>query len=621
MTASRDRNVANFLPRSRAEMAALGWDRCDVVLVTGDAYVDHPSYGVALIARLLESRGLRVGVIAQPDWRGTADFAQLGEPRLCFGVTGGNVDSMVANTTAGKRRRKFDDYAPGDRAGLRPDRAVIVYANRLREAFGSVPIMLGGLEASLRRLAHYDYWEDRVRRGVLVDARADILVYGMGERQIAEIMERLERGATLDGIRGTVVVRGADAVPADAVTLPSYEEAAADRDAFGAAFKLAYREMDPGVGRAVVQPHGDRVVIQYPPALPLTTAELDALYALPYARAWHPDYDAAGGIRAFETVRHSITSHRGCSGECAFCAIYFHQGRIVQSRSEASILAEGRALAARQDFNGTITDVGGPTANMYACSCARWKKHRFCSDKHCLVPDKCLSFKRGYSACIQLYRKLAAIPGVKHVFIGSGLRHDLLADDEARPYLEQICRYQVSGLLKVAPEHCDDGVLGLMRKPRFAVYEEFVKRFKAAARAVGKEIYIVNYFITSHPGATLRENLKLALYLAKRRIKPEQIQDFIPSPMTLSTCIYHTGRDPFTGKAVPVARGERERRLQRAMVQYDKPGNRALLAEALDTIDSRHVLPKFDAAIAATQTSKRGRRPLRRSAPPRRRRS
>lgn len=600
--------ASGFLPQSRREMEALGWDRCDVILVTGDAYVDHPSYGISVIARLLESRGLRVGIIAQPDWRSPDGFTVLGEPLLFFGITGGNVDSMVANFTANKHRRRSDEYSPGNQAGLRPDRAVIVYANRLREAFGQVPLVLGGLEASLRRLAHYDFWDNKVRRSILLDARADILVYGMGERQITEIAERLAAGelvSGLSGISGTAVIRSGDQLPPGAVRVPPYEEAAANRFRYAEAFRLAYKEMDPSQARPVVQGHGDRFVVQYPPARPLSTPELDELYAFPYQRTWHPSYEAAGGIKAFETVRFSIISNRGCSGECSFCAIYFHQGRIVQSRSEASILAEARTIAARPDFKGTITDIGGPTANLYAATCKRWDRNGYCDHRKCLVPEKCPSLDLGYDAGIRLFRKVQELPGVKHVFIGSGLRLDLLVDDEAQPYLRQICQHQVSGLMKVAPEHCDDAVLGVMNKPRFAVYEEFIKRFRQAARDVGKKIYVVNYWISAHPGASLARALKLGLYLAKGRMRPEQIQDFLPSPMTLATCMYHTGRDPFTGKKVYIPSTERERRLQRALIQYDQPKNRNLLVEALGELNSLHVLPKFEQAARPVRNPSR----------------
>ena len=612
---------APFLPMSRHEMDARGWDQCDVILVSGDAYVDHPSFGAALIGRLLESRGHRVGVIAQPGWQDAHDFKALGRPRLCFGITAGNVDSMIANLSAGKQRRRSDDFSPGGKTGLRPDRATIVYANRAREAYPGVPIVLGGLEASLRRLAHYDYWDDRVRRSILLDARADILVYGMGEQPLLEILERLEAAAAggaapggtspadLTAIRGTVTVAAASAGAKDgphgAVRLPSYQEVARDKQRYLEAFKLAERELAPGDGRPLAQPHGDRLVVQWPPAPPMAQRELDALYDLPFKRAWHPSYDAAGGVPALETVRASITAHRGCCGDCSFCAITAHQGRIVQSRSERSILGEVRRIADDPAFKGTITDIGGPTANLYGARCKRWDRGRICHDRHCLLPERCPHLELGYDQAIRLYREAARVPGVQHVFLGSGLRFDLLTEDRDRRYLEQIAAHQVSGLLKVAPEHCDDRVLGLMNKPRFAVYEEFLRRFRAASKKAGKRQYVVNYFIASHPGSSLRETLKLALYLAKRRIKPEQIQDFIPAPMTRATCMHHTGIDPATGKRVHVPRTLKERRMQRALLQYDRAANRKLLEAALTELDSLHVLPKF---LAATGGGPRRRR-------------
>ena len=595
---------------SREEMLARGWEELDVVLVSGDAYVDHPSYGVSVIGRLLESRGWRVGVIAQPDWRTPEGFTVLGRPRLFFGITAGSVDSMVANYSANHRPREEDDYSPGRRVGLRPDRAVIVYANRLREAFGpGVPIVIGGIEASLRRFAHYDYWDDRVRRSILLDSRAHLLVYGMGERQVVEIAERLGRGEpveSLDDIRGTALVRraavvedsaGADALafgPGRAVTrLPSCEEVRADPARFNEAFLRIREGQDPAAGLTLVQPHADQLVVVNPPALPLSSAELDGVHALPYTRSWHPRYDAEGGIRALETVRFSVTAHRGCCGECSFCAIAFHQGRIVQSRSPASILEEIRLLAGRAEFHGTVTDIGGPTANLYAASCERWKKNTFCRERSCLVPQPCPRLGLAYPDCIRLYRDAADVPGVKHVFIGSGLRYDLLVQPEAQPYLEQVCAHQISGLLKVAPEHRSDAVLRLMNKSAFAVYERFVERFKAAAAAVGRRIYIVNYFITAHPGTTPAEAFELARWLAERGIRPEQIQDFLPSPMTRSTAMYHTGLDPLTGKPVHVPRSPRERRQQRALAQYDQPRNRSLLVETLRELGRMEQLSLF----------------------------
>lgn len=585
-----------FLPTTRDELRGLGWTQCDIILVSGDAYVDHPSFGTALLGRLLESHGWRVGILPQPDWRCADDFRALGRPRLWFGVTGGNVDSMIANLSAAKIRRKSDDFSPGRRAGMRPDRSCIVYTNRLREVFPGVPIVLGGIEASLRRLAHYDYWDDAVRRSLLLDARADLLVYGMAERQVVELTRRLADGepvGNLDGIRGTVVVRGTDNVPERAIEMPSYEAVSADRGQYDQAHRLLHEQLQPSTALPLAQRHGDRVVIQNPPQQPLATAELDRLYDLPFARAWHPRYDEAGGIRAFETVRTSITAHRGCCGDCSFCAITAHQGRIVTSRSERSIVAETRRLAADPEFKGTISDVGGPTANLYGARCDRWDKGRFCKGKHCLLPERCEHLRLGYDRAVRLYRKVRRVPGVKHVFLSSGLRFDLLVDDADRPYLEEVCAHHVSGLLKVAPEHCDDRVLGLMAKPRFAVYEEFVKRFREASQRAGKQQYIVNYFIASHPGSSLREALKLALYLAKRGVKPEQIQDFIPTPMTAAASMYHTGRDPRTGNAVYVPRTLEERRMQRALLQYDRPRNRKLVEAALRELGSLHVAPKL----------------------------
>ena len=590
---------APFLPTTRPEMDVLGWDACDVVLISGDAYVDHPSFGAALVGRVLERAGWRVGIIPQPDWRRAGEVSRLGAPRLFAGITAGNVDSLVANLSANKQRRRQDDFSPGGQAGRRPDRATLVYANLVRAELPGVPIVLGGLEASLRRLAHFDYWDDAVRRSLLVDARADILVYGMGEAQITTIAARLAAGETaaqLDGIPGTVVVRAADAAPPDAVSLPSFEAVAGNREAYGEAFKLAGRELAPATARPLAQRHASRVVIQHPPAPPPTQAELDGFYALPFRRTWHPRHEAEGGVPALETVRTSITAHRGCCGDCSFCAITAHQGRIVTSRSEASILAEAQAIAADPDFKGTITDVGGPTANLYGARCRRWDRGRFCHDRHCLLPERCEHLELGYDAAIDLYRAVARVPRVKHVFLGSGLRFDLLVRDSDRRYLDQIAAHQVSGLLKVAPEHGDDRVLDLMAKPRFAVYEEFVRRFREASRRAGKQQFVVNYFIASHPGSSLQEALKLALYLAKRRIKPEQIQDFLPTPMTRATCMYHTGRDPRSKRQVHVPRTLEERRMQRALLQYDRPASRKLLERALAELGMDHVLPKFLAA-------------------------
>ena len=585
-----------FLPVSRKDLNERGWKDLDIILVSGDAYVDHPSYGASVIARLLTDSGFKVGIIAQPDWRSTDDFMRLGRPRLFFGITAGNTDSMIANYTANKKPRKTDEYSPGNKIGLRPDRAVIVYANMLRRAFKDVPIVLGGIEASLRRLAHYDYWDDCLRRSVIVDARADILVYGMAERQIIEIAQRLDKGEPIEalkGIRGTAVTASDTSSLSDFVLLPSFEEVSAEKEEFNRAFLRIYAETDPFTAKTVVQKHGKQFVVQFPPALPLSSQELDRLYEFPYTRAWHPIYDSLGGVKSLETVRFSLTSHRGCCGECSFCALYFHQGRIVQSRSIESVVKEGELIAQSPDFKGTITDIGGPTANLYAAQCPLWQKSGYCKNKKCLIPDKCARLSPGYEQSIELYKKMRQIPRVKHVFIGSGFRYDLLVREEAGEYLKEICAHHISGLIKVAPEHCSNNVLGLMHKPAFSVYEKFVEIFKETTKALKKKLFMVNYFISAHPGASLEETLKLALYLAKRNIRPEQIQDFIPSPMTLSTCMYYTETDPFSGKKVYVAKTFHERKMQRALIQYDKPANRKLLLEALKKLGALHVLRKF----------------------------
>jgi len=548
-------------------MKERGWDALDVILVSGDAYVDHPSYGTAVIGRVLEAAGLRVGVIAQPDWRSTGDFSRLGMPTLFLGITGGNLDSMVSNYTSHKKPRLRDAYSPGGRAGLRPDRAAIVYANRVREAFGRIPVVLGGIEASLRRLAHYDWWDNKVRRSLLLDAKADILVYGMGEAQVLEIARRLGRRTDLAGIPGTVIVQGASPSPAGSLEIPSYEEVGDNKDAFNKAFRLIAQNQDPFRGKALLQRHGDRFVVQFPPARPLTENDLDAIYRLPYVRMPHPSYEKEGGVPGFETTRFSVVSHRGCCGSCSFCSLSMHQGRIIQSRSVQSVLEEARAVSEMKGFRGTITDVGGPTANLYRARCTRWAKEGSCDDRNCLVPEKCKALKLGYSDAIRLYRAILSLPKVKHMFLESGLRYDLLVQDEAGDYFEHICRYNVGGQMKVAPEHAANSVLGLMNKPDFQVYERFVQRFRELREKAGKNVYLVNYFMSSHPGATLKDEEDLASYLKRRHMRPEQVQDFTPLPMTLSACMYHTEKHPLTGERMHVAKSFRERKMHRAIIQ------------------------------------------------------
>lgn len=559
-----------FLPISKQDMAGRGWTECDIILVTGDAYVDHPSYGAAIIGRVLEDAGYKVGIIAQPDWKTSKDFLALGRPKLFFGITAGNLDSMVSNYTASKKPRRMDGYAPGGRSGLRPNRATIVYASKVKELFPGVPVMIGGVEASLRRLAHFDYWEESVRRSMLVDSKTDILVYGMGERPVLEIARRLRDGEEIrkmNGIRGTVIVRSTNEGFEDAVVLPSYEEVSTDKDKFNEAFRLAYLEGDPVRGRTVVQKHGPRFVIQAPPPLPFETAELDHCYSLPFVRDWHPVYDKLGGIPGFETVRFSITAHRGCAGECNFCSLFAHQGRMIQSRSKGSILNEVRTLAALQEFKGTITDIGGPTANLYGATCEQWEHSGACRNRQCMMPRQCENLKLGYEKSMELWQEVLAVPKVKHLFIQSGLRYDLLVSKESDAYLEALCRNHVSGQLKVAPEHASDAALRMMNKPSFKVYQQFEERFKAMNRKVGKEQYLVNYFVSAHPGCTDGDAAELAAYLASRGMHPEQVQDYMPLPMTVSTCMYYTGKHPMTNEPVATAKTYRERQYQREMVQ------------------------------------------------------
>lgn len=573
-----------FLPTSKDDMAERGWDSLDVILVTGDAYVDHPSYGAAMIARSLEAGGFKVGIIAQPNLRDPGDFTRLGRPRLFFGVTAGNLDSMVANYTANRKPRSGDEYSPGGRPGLRPDRATIAYTNILRQSFPGACIVIGGIEASLRRLAHYDYWSDKVRRSLILDSKSDILVYGMGELQTLEIARRLAAGEDvkrLDQVAGTVVVRNSLEHLKNFIFIPEFEEVEHDLKAFNDAFIKTYNEEDPFRGRTIVQKHGNRYVVQFPPSKPLDTAQMDSLYAKPFMMRPHPVYDSSGGIPGFETVRFSVTSHRGCPGECSFCSLFMHQGRIVQSRSRQSILNEIALIAKRKDFKGTITDIGGPTANLYSASCPRWARSGACREKRCLIPEKCSSLEAGYADTIKMWREALRIPKVKHIFLGSGVRYDLLLDKGSDAYMRDLCKNHVSGRLKVAFEHSEDPILELMRKPRFGIYERFARRFDEINRAAGKRQYLVNYIITSHPGSTLEDSLKLALELKRLNIRPEQVQDYLPLPMTLSSCMYHTESDPITGKAIYVAKAERERRLQRALVQYSQPENRRYVIEAL----------------------------------------
>ena len=575
----------NFLPINRADMEARGWDAPDFVYVTGDAYVDHPSFGVAIISRVLEAAGFRVAILAQPDYRSAEAFREFGRPRLGFLVTAGNIDSMVAHYTAAKKRRSTDYYSPGGEMGKRPDRGVIVYCNRIREAFGDVPIILGGLEASLRRFAHYDYWDNKVRRSVLVDARADLLTYGMGENILLRIAALLDKGVPVKKIRdvrGTVfLAKREDAVHFPVAAAFDYNELKTDKRRYAEAFGVQYRNQDAISGKAILEYYDDKMLVQNPPMPPLEREELDRVYALPYARTYHPSYEAAGGVPAIEEVRFSVTHNRGCFGACNFCALAFHQGRTVRSRSMESVVEECRKITEMPDFKGYIHDVGGPTANFRYPACDKQLKSGVCTNRKCLAPTPCKNLKVDHSEYVELLRRIEALPRVKKVFIRSGIRFDYLLADPDETFFKKLVRDHVSGQLKVAPEHCSTRVLAAMGKPEFSVYSRFRRRYFELTKSMGKEQYLVPYLMSSHPGSTLADAVELAECLKRDHYAPEQVQDYYPTPGTASTVMYYTGIDPLTMKKVFVPDDYREKQLQRALLQFNRPQNAALVREAL----------------------------------------
>jgi len=569
-----------FLPISLKEAEDLGIDQFDVILVSGDAYVDHPSFGIAMIGRVLWNAGYTVGIIAQPDWRKDEDFRRLGTPRLFFGVSSGNVDSMVNNFTPSLKRRSSDVYSPGG-ALKRPDRAAIVYANHVHSLFPGVPLVLGGIEASLRRFAHYDYWSDSVRQSILADAPADMVVFGMGELPLKEVASRLKKGEGIREIRdvpGTVVKeeprRWRSEKREDCLVISGFDQVSGDKRKYAEAFALHAQEQDPIHGHAVAQPHPKTVVIQNKPARPLTSEELDGIYELPFAREAHPSYKEP--VPALEPVRFSLTSHRGCFGSCSFCALTHHQGRIVQSRSIESLVREARRFTRMSSFKGIIQDVGGPTANMYALACSRWKEGA-CRDRLCSAD--CPSLEKDHAQQVELLRRLRAIPGIKKVFVSSGIRHDLALEDSSG-YIEELCRHHVSGHLKIAPEHISRRVTECMNKPPKEIFDAFRERFQDVGEAIGKEQYILPYLMSGHPSCTIEDMIELAEYLRDHRLYTEQVQDFTPTPMTVSTAMYYTGLDPFTLKPVHVPKG-REKRIQRAILHYRDPRNYGLVREGL----------------------------------------
>ena len=574
-----------FLPLCRADMDARGWNRPDFVYVTGDAYVDHPSFGVSIISRVLEDAGYRVAILAQPDFRSCDAFREYGKPRLGFLVTSGNIDSMVAHYTAAKKHRSFDYYTPGGVMGKRPDRAVIVYTNRIREAYGDVPVILGGLEASLRRFAHYDYWDNKVRRSILVDSRADLLTYGMGENILLRVAELLDRGVPIRKIRdvrGTVYLCDpADPIHYDVAATFDYNLLKTDKRAYAEAFGIQYRNQDAINGRAICERYDNKLLVQNPPMPPLEREELDHVYSLPYQRAYHPSYAAAGGVPGIEEVQFSLTHNRGCFGGCNFCALAFHQGRTVRSRSVESVVEEAKKITALPGFKGYIHDVGGPTANFRYPACDRQLEHGVCANRKCLAPTPCKNLKVDHSEYMHLIEKIEALPRVKKVFIRSGIRFDYLMLDPDDAFFRKLVRDNVSGQLKVAPEHCSDNVLACMGKPCFAVYEAFREKFFRITKSLGKEQYLVPYLMSSHPGSTLADAIELALCLKRNHYAPEQVQDYYPTPGTASTVMFYTGINPLNMKPVYVATDYHEKQLQRALLQFNRPQNAPLVREAL----------------------------------------
>ena len=575
----------NFLPITREEMKGRGWDQVDFVYVSGDAYVDHPSFGHAIITRLLESRGYRVGIIAQPDWRKPESVQVFGEPRLGFLVSAGNMDSMVNHYSVSKKRRKTDAYTPGGEMGKRPDYACVVYGNLIRQTYKKTPIILGGIEASLRRMAHYDYWSDKLKRSVLLDSGADVISYGMGEHSIVELAEALDAGIPVEDITyiaGTVVkTKSLDSIY-DAEILPSFEDLKADKMNYARSFYTQYLNTDAFNGKRLVEPYSDHLyVVQNPPAAPLTQMEMDDVYSLPYQRTYHPSYEAKGGVPAIKEIKFSLISNRGCFGGCSFCALTFHQGRIVQVRSHESLIEEAKEITKDKDFKGYIHDVGGPTANFRHPSCKKQMEHGVCKTRQCLFPSPCKNLDADHRDYVSLLRKLRDIPKVKKVFIRSGIRFDYLLADKKQEFLRELCEYHVSGQLKVAPEHVAGPVLSLMGKPEHKVYEEFTRQFYKMNEKIGKEQYLVPYLMSSHPGSTLKEAVELAEYCRDLGYMPEQVQDFYPTPSTLSTCMYYTGVDPRTMQKVYVPKSPHEKAMQRALIQYRNPELYDLVIEAL----------------------------------------
>ncbi len=577
--------MKDYLPVSKADMERRGWQQCDFVYVSGDAYVDHPSFGTAIISRVLESHGYKVGIIAQPDWKNKESIMALGRPRLGFLVSAGNMDSMVNHYSVSKKRRKQDSYTPGGQMGKRPDYAVVVYCNLIRSAYKDVPIIAGGIEASLRRLAHYDYWSDRLKRSILLDSQADLISYGMGERSIVEIAEALDSGLDVKDITfisGTVYKTKSLEGIYDYELLPDYSRLLEDKKEYAKSFYTQYSNTDPFTGKRLVEPYeGKLFVVQNPSSKPLSQIEMDDVYKLPYMRSYHPSYEALGGVPAIAEIKFSLISNRGCFGACSFCALTFHQGRIIQARSHESLLEEAKLLTEEPDFKGYIHDVGGPTANFRFPACEKQLTKGVCKNRQCLFPTPCRNLRADHRDYISLLRRLRALPKVKKVFIRSGIRFDYVLADKSREFLKELCQYHVSGQLKVAPEHVSDNVLLRMGKPENKVYRQFVQEYKEMNKRLNKDQYLVPYLMSSHPGSSLKEAVELAEYLRDLGYMPEQVQDFYPTPSTISTCMYYTGYDCRTMEKVYVPVNPHEKAMQRALIQYRNPANYDLVLEAL----------------------------------------
>lgn len=572
-----------FLPVTREEMLERGWEQPDFVYVSGDAYVDHPSFGAAIITRVLEAKGYKVVVLSQPRWDSTRDFMRFGKPRLGFFVSSGNIDSMVAHYTVAKKRRGTDAYSPGGKTGLRPDRAVIVYCKKIREAYGDIPIIIGGLEASLRRFAHYDYWDDHIRPSILFDSGADLISYGMGEKQTIEIAERLNAGediSQMHDILGTCYAVPVSETPY-CTECPSYENVLKSKREYAISCRMEQDEQDHVRGKMLRQRHGGQMLVQNPPMPPLNTDELDWVYSLPYCRDYHPNYEKDGGVPGIEEVRFSITHNRGCFGACNFCSLAFHQGRYITSRSKESVLAEAKRITQMANFKGYIHDIGGPTANFRFPACQKQESAGLCKGKKCLAPAPCPALKADHTEYLDILRSVRALPGVKKVFIRSGMRYDYMLKDKDDAFFRELVKYHVSGQLKVAPEHCSAAVLDKMGKPHIEAYLTFAKKYFSYTKSIGKEQYLVPYLMSSHPGATLKDAVELALFIKKEHLHPEQVQDFYPTPGTISTAMFYTELDPYTLKPVYVAKSPHDKALQRALMQYFIPKNRALVEEAL----------------------------------------